>query len=130
MKGYNLVTLIGNVGQDPEVNETGDGTKVANVSIATSPPWNDDIVEWHRVVFWDKQAEIIERYVSKGDRIHVSGRLSYDKWEDKSGSKRTTAQIRVDDFTLLGGGKRGSATKGQVPQSARQTEISDDDLPF
>lgn len=130
-RSVNKLTLLGHVGQDPEVREvsTANGTrKVANFSIATSPPWDEEKTEWHRCVVWGKAAGIVEQYVSKGDMIYVEGRLQYDKWQDDAGQDRTTAQMNVDDFTLLG--RRSSPLSNERPQSSGTDSPSEDDLPF
>lgn len=115
-RGLNKVMLIGNVGQDPEVRSTGSGTRVANVSLATTRTWNDrngqqqEQTEWHRLVFWDKAAEIIEEYVSKGDKLYVEGRIEYRQWEDDEGRTRYSTDIRVRNFLMLGGPRAGQGS--------------------
>lgn len=128
MRSVNKVQLIGRVGQDPEVNTTGGGDKVANLSLATNPSWNEDKTEWHRLVCWRKLAEIVEEYVSKGDAIYVEGRLTYSEWEDQKGQSRKTAEVNVDQLVMLGGGGRPSSSSSGGDSGG--TEVSDDDLPF
>jgi single-strand DNA-binding protein len=122
----NKVMLIGNVGKDPEIRTSQDGTKLATLTLATSETWRDkqsgerkDRTEWHRVViFNDKLADIAERYVKKGSRIFIEGQLQTRKWTDQSNVEKYTTEIVISRFkgelTLLdtksdGGGARGSS---------------------
>mgnify|MGYP006286911593 CR=1 FL=1 len=102
-RSYNQITLVGHVGQQPDIRTTGSGKKVANLSIATSPPWDDDQVNWHKIVAWQKLADIIEQYVSKGDRVMIVGRLSYSSWTDDAGNNRKTPEVVADRMLMLGG---------------------------
>ena len=120
----NKVILIGNLGRDPEIRSTQDGTKVANLSIATSESWRDkssgerrEKTEWHRVViFNEKLAEVAQKYVRKGSKIYVEGQLSTRKWTDQSGQERYTTEVVIPRFggalTMLdgrsGGGEAGA----------------------
>jgi single-strand DNA-binding protein len=90
--------------------------------VATSPSWKPDATEWHKIICWRKLAEIVSKYVKKGDRVAVVGRLSYNSWEDKDGNKRVTAEILADEVVMLGGGEQA--------QAAPVTEVADGDLPF
>lgn len=129
-RSHNQITLLGNVGGDPEVREVNTHSgprKVANLSLATSPSWNPEKTEWHRISAWGNVAGIIEQYVYKGDRIMVIGRLQYSEWTDDAGQKRKTAEINVDDIVLLG--SAGGATR-PVGSSRQDNVPSDDDLPF
>ena len=99
-RGVNKVTLIGNLGNDPEVRYSGNGNAVANVSLATAESWRDkdsgeqqERTEWHRVVFFGRLAEIVSEYLHKGSQIYVEGRLQTNKWQDKEGNDRYTTQI-------------------------------------
>lgn len=110
-RGVNKVILLGNVGQDPEVRTMGNGEKVANLTIATSEVWNDkqtgekkEQTEWHRVTFWRKAAEIVEKYVTKGSKLYVEGKLQTRKWTDQNGQERYTTEVVCEDFQLMGGG--------------------------
>lgn len=123
MRSVNRATLVGNVGQDPEVRTTSSGTKVANVSLATQPSWGDNPQpEWHRLVFWDKIAEVVEKYVSKGDRLYVEGRIQPRSYE-KDGVTHYAVDIRVNELVMLGSGS-GERNRTTAPTP------SDDDLPF
>ncbi len=115
MAGVNKVILVGNVGKDPEIRTTQDGTKIANFSIATSETWNDkasgerkEKTEWHRVVvFNDRIADVVEKYVKKGKSVYVEGSLQTRKWTDQSGTEKFSTEVVIGRFkgelTLLGG---------------------------
>jgi single-strand DNA-binding protein len=116
-----MVQLIGNLGADPEVRSTASGTRVATLSIATSRQWNNpagerqEKTEWHRVVLWNNRkgsglADIAEKYMKKGDRVYVRGRIEYRTWEDKEGKTRYSTEINADEVFMLG--SRGGADKG------------------
>jgi single-strand DNA-binding protein len=114
----NKVTLIGNLGNDPEVRSTTGGNRVATFSLATSRSWNDqsgnrqEKTEWHRCVVWNTKgsqlADIVEKYVKKGDKIYVEGRIEYRQWQDKDGQTRYSTEINVRELIMLGGGRGGS----------------------
>ena len=117
-RSLNKVTLIGNLGNDPEVRSTTGGNRVATFSLATSRSWNDasgakqEKTEWHRCVVWNTKssqlADIVEKYVKKGDKLYVEGRIEYRQWQDKDGQTRYSTEINVRELIMLGGG-RGSA---------------------
>jgi len=116
-RSLNKVTLIGNLGNDPEVRSTTGGNRVATFSLATSRSWNDaagakqEKTEWHRCVVWNTKssqlADIVERYVKKGDKLYVEGRIEYRQWQDKDGQTRYSTEINVREWIMLGGGKGG-----------------------
>ncbi|MEM7041208.1 MAG: single-stranded DNA-binding protein [Pseudomonadota bacterium] len=111
----NKVILLGNLGRDPEVRQTQDGTKIVHLAIATSERWRDrntgeprEKTEWHRVViFNDRLGEVAEKYLSKGRQVYVEGQLQTRKWQDQSGQERYTTEIVLQRFrgelTLIGG---------------------------
>ncbi|CAB4159263.1 Ssb Single-stranded DNA-binding protein [uncultured Caudovirales phage] len=110
MSSVNKAIIVGNVGNDPEVRYTSNGAAIANFSIATSRTWKDktsgerqEETEWHRVVAFDRTAEIVGQYVAKGGKVYVEGRLKTRRWEDKEGITRYTTEIMVDNLVLLGG---------------------------
>lgn len=114
-RSLNKVTLIGNLGSDPEVRSTANGSKVATLSLATSSQWKKDgekqeKTEWHRVVLWDskfqKLAEVAEQYCHKGDKVYVEGAIEYRMWQDKEGQTRYTTEIKASALILLGGEKK------------------------
>lgn len=104
----NKVILLGNVGQDPEVRYLESGTCMARVSLATNEFFQNragerqERTEWHRVVFWGRQAETIEKYVRKGERLYVEGRLATRSWEDKDNGMRYITEIVAITFQFLG----------------------------
>jgi len=117
-RSLNKVTLIGNLGNDPEVRSTTGGSRVATFSLATSRTWNDaagakqEKTEWHRCVAWNSKgaqlADVVERYAKKGERVYVEGRIEYRQWQDKDGQTRYSTEINVRELILLGGsGGRG-----------------------
>ncbi len=105
-RSVNRITLVGNVGQDPDIQETSNGTKVAHFSLATNRRTNgngDDPKErtdWHRLTLWNRLAQFAQDYVSKGDRIYVEGRLEYDSYE-RDGVTIPTADVNVKELVLL-----------------------------
>ena len=114
MASINKVILIGNLGRDPEVRYTPNGAAICNVTIATSRNWKDktsgerqEETEWHRVVFYDRLAEIAGEYLKKGRSVYVEGRLKTRKWTDKDGAEKYTTEIIADNMQLLGGREGG-----------------------
>ena len=117
-RSLNKVTLIGNLGNDPEVRSTTGGNRVATFSLATSRSWNDasgakqEKTEWHRCVVWNTKssqlADIVEKYVKKGDKLYVEGRIEYRQWQDKENQTRYSTEINVRELIMLGGGRGGS----------------------
>ena len=106
--GYlNKVLLIGRLGQDPEKRVTQTGQSVVNVSLATTDYYKDksgnrqERTEWHRLVFWNRQAEIVEQYCKKGSQLYVEGGLQTNEWQDKDGNKRYTTEIVVRNMQML-----------------------------
>ena len=127
-RSLNKVTLIGNLGSDPEVRSTTGGNRVATFSLATSRSWNDasgakqEKTEWHRCVVWNSKAstlaDIVERYVKKGDKLYVEGRIEYRQWQDKDGQTKYSTEINVRELIMLGSG-RGGSDAGEGARSAR-----------
>ncbi|HEX5372503.1 MAG TPA: single-stranded DNA-binding protein [Aquabacterium sp.] len=110
MASINKVIIIGNLGRDPEVRYTPNGAAVCNVSVATTRNWKDknsgdkvEETEWHRVVFYDRLAEIAGEYLKKGRSVYVEGRLKTRKWQDKDGKDNYTTEIVAENMQLLGG---------------------------
>lgn len=146
-RSLNKALIIGNLGADPEVRSTQSGTRVATLSVATSRRWTSrtgeqqENTQWHRIVCWDKLADIAERYLKKGDRVYIDGRIEYRQWEGQDGQTRYTTEIRALEMIMLGSsGERGDLQR--TPDASRvgaQPEYSDfskeslageDDLPF
>jgi len=121
-RSLNKVTLIGNLGNDPEVRSTTGGNRVATFSLATSRSWNDasgskqEKTEWHRCVVWNTKssqlADIVEKYVKKGDKLYVEGRIEYRQWQDKENQTRYSTEINVRELIMLGGGSGGGSRSG------------------
>ena len=160
-RSLNKVTLIGNLGNDPEVRSTTGGNRVATFSLATSRSWNDasgnkqEKTEWHRCVVWNTKssqlADIVEKYVKKGDKLYVEGRIEYRQWQDKDGQTRYSTEINVRELIMLGGGRgggdsdaesNGARSRAAAPAKAKTAggedfedfpgalSDEDDDLPF
>lgn len=131
----NKVTLIGNLGKDPELRYTPNGTPVTNFSIATSDNWTDKTsgekkskTEWHRIVVWRKLAEICAEYLSKGRQVYIEGKLQTRSWE-KDGVTRYTTEIVASDVQFLG--KRPDDTPTAPPADEDvPSEKEEDDIPF
>jgi single-strand DNA-binding protein len=144
-KSLNKVMLIGNLGKDPEVKYTPNGTAVAKFSVATNERFKDksgewqDRTEWHNIVAWQRLAEIVGEYIKKGSKVYIEGRLQTSNWEDKqSGEKKYRTEIIAQDLVMLGG--RGdaesagrSASNGNHDRYQEEVpagEITDEDIPF
>jgi single-strand DNA-binding protein len=119
-RGVNKVILIGNLGNDPETKFLPSGGAVTNVSLATSESWKDkqtgqlqERTEWHRVVFFNKLAEIAGEYLKKGSKVYVEGSLRTRKWQGQDGQDRYTTEIVVSDMQMLDGRGEGGAAPGQ-----------------
>ena len=119
MASINKVIIIGNLGRDPEVRYTPSGAAVCNVSVATTRNWKDknsgdkvEETEWHRVVFYDRLAEIAGEYLKKGRSVYVEGRLKTRKWADKDGKDNYTTEIVAEQMQLLGGREGGGGGGG------------------
>lgn len=151
-RGINKVILIGNLGADPETRYMPSGGAVTNVTVATSESWKDkqtgepqERTEWHRVVFYNRLAEIAGEYLRKGSKVFVEGSLRTRKWQDQSGADKYTTEIIANEMQMLDGrgGSQGAVPAG-APASARQQDSApksssqpqpveedfDDDIPF
>src|SRR6266478_2794206 len=149
----NKVILVGNLGRDPEVRSTQDGTKVANLSLATSENWKDknsgerrEKTEWHRVaIFNERLVDVAEKYLKKGSKVYIEGQLQTRKWTDQSGQERYTTEVVLQRFrgelTMLDG--RGAGAGGEAGDGGGLSEPSgqggrsgggggelDDEIPF
>jgi single-strand DNA-binding protein len=121
-RSLNKVSLIGNLGNDPEVRSTTGGNRVATFSLATSRSWNDasgtrqEKTEWHRCVVWNTKtsqlADIVERYVKKGDKLYVEGRIEYRQWQDKDNQTRYSTEINVRELIMLTSKSQSGAGAG------------------
>ncbi len=144
-RSLNKVQLIGNLGADPEVRSTNNGSRVATLSVATSRQWTSksgekqEKTEWHRVIFWNtnfsKLADIAEKYCKKGDKIYVEGAIEYRTWQDREGQTKYTTEINGRELILLGGRSGGSSddsysgSKVGAAASAPKKDESFDDFP-
>jgi len=156
-RSLNKAMIIGNLGSDPEVRSTASGTRVATLSVATSRSWTNqsgerqEKTEWHRVVLWNSKfrqlADVAEKYLKKGDRVYVEGRIEYRTWEDREGKTRYSTEINANEMVMLtprgGGEDSDSAVTRRAPQPAvadsaaesyndfpEALDEEEDDLPF
>ncbi|WP_096084816.1 single-stranded DNA-binding protein [Agaribacterium haliotis] len=121
-RGVNKVILVGNCGQDPETKFTASGAAVTNVSLATSETWKDkqtgqnqERTEWHRVVFFNRLAEIVGEYVRKGSKLYIEGSLRTRKWQDQSGQDRYTTEIVASEMQMLDSRAEQGGAYAQAP---------------
>lgn len=151
-RGINKVILVGNLGKEPEVRFTPDGSAVANIVLATSDSWRDknsgemqDRTEWHRIVFFNRLAEIAGEYLHKGSKVYLEGSLKTRKWTDKDNNERYTTEIVASEMQMLD--KKGeidsssasfssnasdspaSAPKNKAEPAVAET-LAEDDIPF
>jgi single-strand DNA-binding protein len=154
-RGINKVILIGNLGADPETRYTPSGTAITNLRLATTESWKDrqtgeqqERTEWHRVVMFDRLAEIAAEYLRKGSQVYIEGQLQTRKWQDQQGQDRYTTEIRARDMQMLGGrpgagapaagGSQGGYSQGGGGQGGGgqgggrepSEPVLDDDIPF
>jgi single-strand DNA-binding protein len=159
-RGINKVILVGNLGADPETRYMPSGSAVTNLSVATSESWKDkqtgeqnERTEWHKVVMFDRLAEIAAEYLRKGSQVYVEGKLQTRKWQDRDGNDRWTTEIRANEMQMLGGrgggggggsfggGQQGGGQQGGGQQGGGQKsggsappqpgpDDFDDDIPF
>ena len=143
----NKVILIGNLGRDPEVRHLENGAVVANFSIATSEVYNDkntgerrEITDWHNIVLWRGLAQVAEKYLKKGMKVYVEGKLKTRSWSDENNQTRYTTEVVADQMTMLTRGTDNGQPNSNYPNSVENkpvqpmdTDLSaqaDDDLPF
>ncbi len=135
----NKVTLIGNLGADPDSRYMPNGGQVVTLSLATQRRWKDkssgerkEHTEWHRVVMFNKIAEIAAEYLKKGSQLYIEGRLQTRKWTDNNGIDRYTTEIVADQMHMLGskGQQANAASPSQPPPPTQSDEAYDDDVPF
>ncbi|MGI9091138.1 MAG: single-stranded DNA-binding protein [Gemmatimonadaceae bacterium] len=158
-RSLNKATLIGNVGQDPEVRSTQNGGRVATFSLATTRTWSgpsgdrQEKTEWHRCVAWNAGkgqgmglADVVEKYVKKGDKLYVEGAIEYRQWQDKENVTRYTTEVRVRELVMLSGkggagdaparsnsgnsGSGGGSSSAEFEDFPAALQDEDDDLPF
>ena len=144
-KSVNKVILVGNVGKNPEVRYTPSGIPVGKFSLATNERFKDkngevqERTEWHNIVAWQRLAEIVGEFVSKGSKVYIEGKLQTSSWKDRhSGERKYRTEIVARDLVLLGsrdtgnGAQPAASHKAEEPQpaAAEPGEIGDEDIPF
>lgn len=144
-RGVNKVVLVATLGKDPEVRFGQSGNAMANVTMATSEQWKDkqtgekkEKTEWHRVVFFNRLAEIVGEYLKKGSQVYIEGKLQTRKWTDKDGNDKYTTEIVASEMQMLGGRNDNQGQQQPDPQQQHQQakqngyapESFDDDVPF
>lgn len=152
MAGVNKVIIVGNLGNDPEMRTMPNGDSVAVLSVATSESWNDkstgerrDVTEWHRIVFFRRQAEVAGQYLRKGSKVYIEGKLRTRKWQAQDGTDRYTTEIIADKLEMLSSSQGSNSNnnwaqepQGKPKQNHRQDDILsedeeqdfDSDIPF
>lgn len=133
-RGVNKVMLIGNLGQDPELNYTGSGTAVCNLRLATDESYTNrdgelvERTEWHDIVAWERLAEVCDEYLVKGSRIYCEGSLQTNTWEDRDGNTRYSTEIKMRNMMMLGGeeGGRGGGRGSRDGMDQQRPERTDD----
>jgi len=150
-RGINKVILVGNLGADPETRYTAGGAAITRVNLATSESWRDkqsgeqqERTEWHKVVFFNRLAEIAGEYLKKGRQVYIEGSLRTNKWQDKEGQDRYTTEIIATEMQMLGGREGGGGPPAESSSGFRERskqpqqpavaetgpEFQDDDIPF
>jgi single-strand DNA-binding protein len=152
-RGINKVILVGTLGADPDTRYTPSNAAVTNLSLATNESWKDkqsgeqkEKTEWHRIVMFNRLAEIASEYLRKGSQIYIEGKIQTRKWEDKEGKDRWTTEIVANEMQMLGGRSSGgnpggasgsefasSGSSAPAPAPAPSSDASDDfddDIPF
>ena len=142
-RGINKVIIVGNLGADPDSRAMPSGNAVTNISVATSESWNDrdtgekqEKTEWHRVVFFNRLAEIAAQYLKKGSQVYVEGKLQTRKWEDKEGNERWTTEVVANQMQMLGDRMSNDMSNDNASSSRSSsdndfsTDEFDDDIPF
>ena len=133
-KGFNKITLMGNLTRDVEVRTTPSGQSVANFSLAVTRTWRDqngaqqDQTSFINCVAWGKPGEIIAQYVQKGSPLLVSGRLDQRSYDDKDGNKRQAVEVVVEDFNFIGGGRGGDDSNNNAPAPASSSSNKSKDV--
>jgi single-strand DNA-binding protein len=147
---FNKIIIVGNLGRDPELRYTPQGTAVCNFSMATTEKRRDksgefqDVTTWFRVTLWDKKAEVAAKYLTKGSQVYIEGRLKLDEWTDRDGKTRTTLDVNATDMQFIGSGagrdsgysseepdiEASSAPASSSSAAAAGGGSTDDDIPF
>jgi single-strand DNA-binding protein len=138
---FNRIILVGNLGRDPELKYTTQGTPVCNFTMATNEKRKDktgemqDVTTWFRVTLWGRQAETASQYLSKGRPVYIEGRLRVDEWTDKDSKARYTLEVHATDMQFIGGGRSDDAPSSGARASSHDSapaerDAVDDDVPF
>lgn len=148
---FNKIIIVGNLGRDPELRYTPQGSAVCNFSVATNEKKRDkagelqDVTTWFRITLWNKQAENASKYLTKGSPIYIEGRLRIEEWTDKDGNNRFTLDVNATDMQFISAGSRGDEFSGgshsdsegefsgggnDFGNSSGSSTPSDDDIPF
>ncbi len=136
MASVNKVILVGNLGTDPEIRYTPGGKAVANFSLATSDTragkdgQKETKTEWHKIVAFDKLAEICGKYLAKGRQVYIEGRIQTRSWDDRDGNKKYTTEIIANVMQMLGGPKENAAATSSETTRVDDTPPDLDDIPF
>jgi single-strand DNA-binding protein len=141
---FNKVIIVGNLGRDPELRYTPQGTPVCSFSLATNERRKDktgemqDQTTWFKITLWGRQAETASQYLTKGRPVYIEGRLRVEEWTDRDGKPRHTLEVHATDMQFIGGGA-GGAARSEEPQAERapvaepatgQPDFAEDDVPF
>lgn len=142
MASLNKAILIGNLGADPETRYMTNGDCVCNIRLATTETWKDkqsgeqkEATEWHRVVFYNRLAEVAGQYLKKGSQVYIEGKVKTRKWQDKDGQDRYTTEVQASEMKMLGGrrddadGNQSNAARRAQNEGATVGDL-DDDIPF
>ena len=141
---FNKVILVGNLGRDPELRYTPQGTPVCSFSMATNERRKDktgemqDQTTWFRVTLWGRQAETASQYLTKGRPVYIEGRLRVEEWTDRDGKPRHTLEVHATDMQFIGGGRgegeppmeKAAAAAGGATEHSEPADVADDDIPF
>ncbi|HEY0544506.1 MAG TPA: single-stranded DNA-binding protein [Pyrinomonadaceae bacterium] len=139
---FNKIILVGNLGRDPELRYTPQGTPVCSFTLATNEKRKDktgeiqDATTWFRVTLWGRQAETASQYLTKGRPVYIEGRLRVEEWTDRDNKQRYTLEVHATDMQFIGGGRGEeaapqSATRSSPPETAQtDNDLADDDIPF
>lgn len=139
---FNKIIVVGNLGRDPELRYTPQGTPVCSFTMATNEKRKDrtgemqDATTWFRVTLWGRQAETASQYLTKGRPVYIEGRLRLEEWTDRDNKQRYTLEVHATDMQFIGGG-RGDETSQAPPRSSAppemgqpENDLADDDIPF
>lgn len=146
-RGINKVIIVGNLGQDPETKYTAGGAAITNISVATSESWKDkqtgqtqEKTEWHRIVLFNRLAEVAGEYLKKGSKVYIEGKLQTRKWQDQGGIERYTTEIVANEMQMLDSrSENSSGTSNRAEERASNTpynpankedQFEDDPYPF